>query len=115
MAHDSAHPLLEDKRWLMQPHSHTRRSQFPIRDALPQGSWARFRANGFESVKDQPVAVLFDLVKPIWLIRNFGPAGRNAERMRTYALVPSGKWLEFGVAHSRVKMKVSFQAARSIG
>jgi hypothetical protein len=30
-------------------------------------------------------------------------------------VVPSGKWLEFGVAHSRVKMKVSFQAARSIG
>jgi hypothetical protein len=38
----------------------------------------------------------------------------NSETSPAYA-VPSGKWLEFGVAHSRVKMKVSFQAARSIG
>jgi hypothetical protein len=29
--------------------------------------------------------------------------------------VPSGKWLEFGVARSPGSMKVSFQAARSIG
>jgi hypothetical protein len=30
-------------------------------------------------------------------------------------MVPSGKWLEFGVARSPGNMKVSFQAARSIG
>ena len=29
--------------------------------------------------------------------------------------VPSGKWLEFAWAHSPGNMKVSFQAARSIG
>jgi hypothetical protein len=29
--------------------------------------------------------------------------------------VPSGMWLEFGVARSSGNMKVSFQAARSIG
>ena len=29
--------------------------------------------------------------------------------------VPSGKWLEFGVARFSGNMKVSFQAARSIG
>jgi hypothetical protein len=29
--------------------------------------------------------------------------------------VPSGKWLEFGVARYPGNMKVSFQAARSIG
>jgi hypothetical protein len=29
--------------------------------------------------------------------------------------VPSGKWLEFGVGRSPGKLKVSFQAARSIG
>ena len=37
------------------------------------------------------------------------------DRVSEAEMVPSGKWLEFGVAHSRVKMKVSFQAARSIG
>jgi hypothetical protein len=29
--------------------------------------------------------------------------------------VPSAMWLEFGLAHSPGNMKVSFQAARSIG
>jgi hypothetical protein len=29
--------------------------------------------------------------------------------------VPSGKWLKIGVAHSPGHMKVSFQAATSIG
>src|SRR6266852_2121662 len=36
-------------------------------------------------------------------------------RFRRWATVPSGMRLEFGVAHSLGNMKVSFQAARSIG
>jgi hypothetical protein len=34
---------------------------------------------------------------------------------RLLGMVPSGKWLEFGLALSPGSTKVSFQAARSIG
>jgi hypothetical protein len=37
------------------------------------------------------------------------------ESVRDKIMVPSGMWLEFGVARSPGNMKVSFQAARSIG
>jgi hypothetical protein len=44
-------------------------------------------------------------------------AGDQGEDRGGYPVqtVPSGKWLEFGVARYPGNMKVSFQAARSIG